>query len=72
MLVFKYTFKFKRCEWDNLSNYSRVILIPFSGEIIEKLIWDLINKKLKKGNIINANQNEFMGNKSCQTNLISF
>lgn len=36
MLVFKYAFKFKRCEWGNLSNYSSVILIPFSGEIIEK------------------------------------
>lgn len=72
MLAFKYAFKFKRCEWDNLSNYSSVTLIWFSGEMIEKLIWDLINKKLKKRNIINANQNGFTGNKSCQTNLISF
>lgn len=72
MLVFKYAFRFKRCEWDNLSNYSPVILILFSGKIIAKLMWDLINKKLKQRNIIHANQSGFMGNKSCHTNLISF
>lgn len=31
-----------------------------------------INKELRKGNIINANQRGRMENKSCQTNLISF
>lgn len=38
MLVFKYAFKFRRCEKDSLGNYSPVSLVLFSGEIIGKLI----------------------------------
>ena len=33
---------------------------------------DSINKELNKGNMIIANQQEFMENRPCQINLVSF
>lgn len=35
-------------QWDNVGNYGPVRLTSILDSIMEELIWDLINKKLKE------------------------
>lgn len=57
---------------DDPGNYRPVRQTSIPDKIMEPLIPDPINKELKEGNIINANQAGFMENRPCQTNVIFF
>lgn len=63
---------FKEEKQDYLGSHRLVTVTSLQGKIMEDLRGNSINKELKGSSIINANQQGFMENKSCQTSLVSF